>query len=112
LFPSPTPSTSQAGSGTCRTSSSTLGQATLSRRYVPCSLPLHGYFYAHLTSGPQSVKDAKAYYNNKILSLRKNLDDLQPVINKKQENRETVVAVLQVKLAERDKQQAQEKGRS
>jgi prefoldin alpha subunit len=59
----------------------------------------------------QSVKDAKAYYNNKILALRKNLDELQPIINKKQENRETVVAVLQVKLSERDKQQ-QEGNRS
>ncbi|KAL7006470.1 subunit of tubulin prefoldin [Cystobasidiomycetes sp. EMM_F5] len=52
----------------------------------------------------KSVKDAKTFYNTKILDLRKSLDKLQPTIELKNENRQTVVEYLQMQLSAREKQ--------
>jgi prefoldin alpha subunit len=53
---------------------------------------------------PKSVKDAKVFYNTKILSLRKSLDQLQPTIETKNENRQVVVEFLQIKLSQRERE--------
>ena len=55
----------------------------------------------------QSTKDAKTFYNTKILELRRNLDTLEPVIVKKNENRQVVVEFLQMKLSAREKEKKQ-----
>ena len=51
------------------------------------------------------------FYNTKILSLRKSLDQLQPTIENKSENRQVVVEFLQIKLSasEREKEKEKEK---
>ena len=55
----------------------------------------------------QSTKDAKTFYNTKILELRRSLDALEPTIVKKNENRQVVVDFLQMKLSAREKERKQ-----
>jgi len=52
----------------------------------------------------KSPQDAKTYFNTKLLSLRKSLDDLQPLIEQKQDNRRALIEILQVKLSERERE--------
>merc|ERR1712093_212522 len=52
----------------------------------------------------KSVKDAKVFYNTKILALRKSLDTLQPTIEQKNENRQVVIEFLQMKLSARERE--------
>ena len=51
----------------------------------------------------QSASEAKTFYNAKILALRKNVDELQPVIERKQDNLRSVVDVLQHRLTQRER---------
>lgn len=52
---------------------------------------------------PQSTKDARVFYNQKMLELRKSLDQLQPTIEQKNENRQVVMEYLQMKLSSRER---------
>lgn len=65
---------------------------------------------ARLHACSQSVKDAKVFYNTKILNLRKSLDTLQPTIEQKNENRQVVIEFLQMKLSAREREAQQGAG--
>lgn len=56
----------------------------------------------------QTTKDAKVFYNTKMLELRRSLDALEPTIVKKNENRQVVVEFLQLKLSTRDREAAKQ----
>lgn len=64
----------------------------------------------HLTmcSPAQTATEAKTFYNAKILALRKNVDELQPVIERKQDNLRSVVDVLQHRLTQREREREAE----
>ncbi|KAK9895693.1 Prefoldin alpha subunit [Cystobasidium minutum MCA 4210] len=51
----------------------------------------------------KSTKDARVFYNQKMLELRKSLDQLQPTIEQKNENRQVVMEYLQMKLSSRER---------
>ena len=60
----------------------------------------------------QTTKDAKLFYNTKMLELRRSLDALEPTIVKKNENRQVVVEFLQLKLSTRDREAAKQQPRT
>lgn len=62
------------------------------------------YVNADLINQFQSTKDARTFYNQKMLDIRKSLDQLQPTIEQKNENRQVVMEYLQIKLSSRDRE--------
>jgi prefoldin alpha subunit len=55
----------------------------------------------------KTVKEAKTYYNQKLLDLRTNIDQLRTAIEGKQENRQLMAQTIQRKAAQQQQQQAQ-----
>jgi prefoldin alpha subunit len=55
-----------------------------------------------LTHTRQSTAEATAHYKGKVDFVTKNLESLQEAIQKKQENLNYLVSILQVKMAAKD----------
>jgi prefoldin alpha subunit len=55
-----------------------------------------------LTRAPQSTAEATAHYKGKVDFVTKNLESLQEAIQKKQENLNYLVSILQGKIAAKD----------
>lgn len=53
----------------------------------------------------KSTTEARTFYNTKLLGLRKNLDELQPVIERKRDNLRSVIEVLQFKSSQPQQEQ-------
>lgn len=68
---------------------------------------MHHYLADMFIPSCQSTKDARTFYNQKMLDLRKSLDQLQPTIEQKNENRQVVMEYLQVKLSSRERTKPQ-----
>lgn len=64
--------------------------AILSLNFADCSL----------NNDPQSRKDAIEYYTDKVTYVQKNLEKLQETIERKQDNLQSCVGVMQMKLQE------------
>ena len=63
------------------------------------------YMFLHfadwfLITDPQSRKDAIEYYTDKVTYVQKNLEKLQETIERKQDNLQSCVGVMQMKLQE------------
>lgn len=56
----------------------------------------------------QTTKEAKTLYNGRVLDLRKQTDNLQPIIDRKTEDRQIVTSLLQQRLSERERQRGKE----
>ncbi|GAA99946.1 uncharacterized protein L969DRAFT_95872 [Mixia osmundae IAM 14324] len=60
----------------------------------------------------KSVKEARIFYNSKAMALRKNLEEIQPTIEQKEENRQLVINLHQQKLIWQRQQAAKQESSS